>query len=147
MLKRLFIIVLILAMSIFAVRESLASSIIIEDVSGIFSPKIPDAGAVFMKIRNKGTEDDFLIDSRVNIKGVRTELHDVKDGRMFQIERIPIPAKSSVELKRGSLHVMLFGLPLEIKEGDEIIVTLIFEKAGEKVVKFNIKSSRKDIVK
>ncbi|MCX7793315.1 MAG: copper chaperone PCu(A)C [Thermodesulfovibrionales bacterium] len=135
---RIFVIVIII--SLFSSVN--ASDIIIEDVSGIFSPKIPDAGAIFMKIKNFGNMDDAIIDARVDIKGVTVELHDVKDGQMYRIDKINLPAKSTVELKKGGLHIMLFKLPIELKEDQEFKLTIILEKAGEITLPVKLKSSR-----
>lgn len=93
--------------------------------------------AVFMKIENSGEGVDNLIGAKVSIQNAIAELHDVKDGKMIGIEKIRIPAKSIVELKPKHLHIMLFKLPKDTKEGDEFILHLIFEKSGEKSV--NIK--------
>jgi len=76
---------------------------------------------------------------------VVVELHDVKNGQMFKIEKIPLRAKSTVELKKGGLHIMLFNLPIELKEGEEFKLTLIFEKAGEVIVPVKLSSSRHEM--
>ncbi len=132
--------VLILIFTLFS-SVSLAGDISIDDISGMFSMR-PDTGAVFMKIKNSGNMDDALIGAKTDIKDVVVELHDVKNGQMFKIEKISVPAKSTVELKKGGLHIMLFNLPIELKEGEEFKVTLIFEKAGEVTVPVKLSSSR-----
>ena len=43
---------------------------------------------------------------------------------------LPIPAKGSVLLAPGGLHVMLMGLPQPLKAGTTLPLTLNFEKAG-----------------
>lgn len=117
------------------------AEIIVEDVTGIFSMR-PDTGAIFMKIQNTSDNDDALIGATVDIKDVRVELHDIKDGQMVKIEKIPVPAKTTVELKRGSFHIMLFNLPIELRENEEFRLTLTFEKAGEITVPAKLSSSR-----
>ncbi len=134
----------IIAVLILVASSVIAADITIDEISGIFSMR-PDTGAVFMKIKNTGTSDDAITGARVDIKDVVAELHDVKDGQMFKIDRIPVPAKSTVELKRGSLHIMLFNLPIELKEEQEFKLTLIFEKAGEITVPVRLKSSRHEM--
>ena len=49
---------------------------------------------------------------------------------MRQIERLDIPAGSTVELKPGGYHIMLIGLTRELVVGEKIEITLTFEKAG-----------------
>jgi copper(I)-binding protein len=135
--------VLILIFTLFS-SVSLAGDISIDDISGMFSMR-PDTGAVFMKIKNSGNMDDALIGAKTDIKDVVVELHDVKNGQMFKIEKISLPAKSTVELKKGGLHIMLFNLPIELKEGEEFKLTLIFEKAGEVTVPVKLSSSRHEM--
>jgi len=135
--------VLILIFTLFS-SVSLAGDISIDDISGMFSMR-PDTGAVFMKIKNSGNMDDALIGAKTDIKDVVVELHYVKNGPMFKIEKIPIPAKSTVELKKGGLHIMLLNLPIELKEGEEFKLTLIFEKAGEVTVPVKLSSSRHEM--
>ena len=36
-----------------------------------------------------------------------------------------------IEMKPGGYHIMLMGLAEPLKEGDEVDLTLTFEKAGE----------------
>jgi hypothetical protein len=49
---------------------------------------------------------------------------------MRPIEAIDVPAKSSVTLRPGGLHVMLIGLKNDLKVGDVVRLTLRFEKSG-----------------
>jgi periplasmic copper chaperone A len=56
---------------------------------------------------------------------------------MMKVNRIPVPAGSAVQLKRCGLHVMLLDLPVEVKEGDEFTLALLFEKSGKKENKVN----------
>ena len=107
----------------------------IEDAEAHFSAMKPDIGTIFMKIRNVGKTEDVLLNAKVDISGVTAELHDVKNNSMTKVEYITIPAKSDVVLKRGGMHIMLFNLPVTAKEGLDFIMTLQFEKAGEKKMK------------
>ncbi len=108
--------------------------ITIHDQHAKLSMSMIGVAAVFMKIENSGEGDDNLISARISIKDTITELHDVKDGKMIGIEKIRIPAKSTVELKPKHLHIMLFKLPKDMKEGDEFTMHLSFERSGEKSV-------------
>jgi periplasmic copper chaperone A len=58
---------------------------------------------------------------------------------MQKVDRLEIPAGGSVELKPGGYHVMLIGLTRELKAGEEITVTLNFEKAGDVTVKIPVR--------
>ena len=88
-----------------------------------------------MEIRNTGTTDDRLIAAsspmaklaklhshREDSNGIMRMIHE-KDGFL-------IPAGKSLYLKRGGLHIMLMGLIEPFDNGENIPLTLIFEKAG-----------------
>ncbi len=119
-----------------------SSDVSIEGASAIFSPKMPDSGAAFMKIINNGDTDDALVGVNINIKKVRAVLHDIKDGKMVKTERIIIPARGAVELKRGGPHIMLYDLPSDIKEGKSYTLTLRFERAQQKDIRVKFMGGR-----
>ena len=50
---------------------------------------------------------------------------------MRPVARIEVPAGGKLELKPGSYHVMLIDLIKELKAGDKVEITLVFEKAGD----------------
>jgi copper(I)-binding protein len=51
--------------------------------------------------------------------------------RMRQIPAIELPAGKPVELKPGGYHLMFLDLPAQVKAGDQVPLTLIFEdKSG-----------------
>ena len=47
--------------------------------------------------------------------------------RMRQVPSVALPAGQTVELKSGGYHVMLMNLTQQVKAGDTIPLTLIFE--------------------
>lgn len=106
----------------------------IEGQEARLSPIMIGVGSIFMKIENTGNGDDTLLKAKTTIPGTITELHDVKEGKMTKRDKIRIPAGDLVELKPGSLHLMVFKMPKSIKEGNEITLQLTFEKSGEKRV-------------
>ena len=60
--------------------------------------------------------------------------------RLLKVESIVIPARETVKLKSGSYHIMLMGLKQEMREGDTLIFTLTFEKAGKITVEAPVKN-------
>ncbi len=96
----------------------------------------PMAGAAFMVVHNLTGEDDRLIDARSDA-AQRVELHTHiagQDGVMKMVhveEGFDIPTEGEVMLERGGKHVMFMGLNSAWKAGDVIVLTLVFEKAGE----------------
>jgi copper(I)-binding protein len=95
------------------------------------SPLFIGAGSVFFKVRNTGGRDS-LVRATVAIPNAVVELHDVQDNRMVRVEQIPVPSRSLVDLKPGGQHIMIFNLPRTTKEGSDIVLTLTFERSGEK---------------
>jgi copper(I)-binding protein len=92
------------------------------------------AGAAFMTITNTGGEDDKLV-AAATTNAKKTEIHETKmeDGVMkmrMLMGGLAIPAGSEVELKPMGLHVMLMGVTEKLVEGETLILTLTFEKAG-----------------
>ena len=97
------------------------------------SPLFIGAGSVFFKIKNTGGRD-ALVGASVSVPNAVVELHDMKDGRMVRAEKIIIPSRETIDLKPGSHHIMVFNMPRTVQEGSEIILTLRFERSGEKQV-------------
>lgn len=91
-------------------------------------------GAAFMTIANIGGTDDKLVAaSTANAK--KTEIHEttMADGVMkmrMLMGGLAIPAGGKVELKPMGLHVMLMGVTEKLVEGETLVLTLTFEKAG-----------------
>jgi len=98
------------------------------------------AGGGYATITNQGDSADALIDVAADFPKV--ELHESyeEDGvmKMQHVERLEIPAGGSAELAPGGYHVMFMGLSEPFEQGDEIPVTLSFEKAGDVEVIFHV---------
>ena len=95
-----------------------------------------ETGAVYMTITNETGEDDSLVGA--SVPGcVAVELHHmIMEGEVMVMQEvpggeIPISDGETVELKRGGLHVMCIGKTDQFEIGDEVQVTLEFDKAGE----------------
>lgn len=93
------------------------------------TPPTAVTSAVFGEFMNRGEQERYIVSATTEAAG-KVELHDViKEGevmKMRQIDRITIPAKGKVELKPGSLHIMLFDLKQPLAENQEIDVQLTF---------------------
>ncbi len=65
-----------------------------------------------------------------------TEIHEmaIQDNvmRMRQIAGLDLPAGQTVSLKPGGYHVMFFDLKNQIKDGDVVPLTLVFESKDKK---------------
>ena len=102
-------------------------------------PNAKVAGA-FLSIENTGKSGDRLISASTDA-AESAEIHEMKmHGDMMQMrqltEGLAIPAKQTVTLKPGGLHLMLIAPKQAIAEGRNLKITLLFEKAGSRTVEF-----------
>lgn len=93
-----------------------------------------DVAAVYLTIENTGSEADQLTGASSGVAG-RSGIHQtsVTDGTasMSSVDVIEIPANSSVVFAGGGYHLMLMDLREPVAAGDEVSVTLTFERAGD----------------
>jgi hypothetical protein len=93
--------------------------------------------AVYFLLRNQGGVADRLMGVETSAAG-SVEIHEsrmVDDVmRMRMVDGLDIQPRGAVELKPGGLHLMLLGLTKSLVEGDEIHLTLHFQRSGELVV-------------
>jgi copper(I)-binding protein len=96
------------------------------------------SGAAYVSLMNHAAEADRLISAATPVAEM-AEIHksDVVDGimKMQAAGPLDIPAMGTLEMKPGGYHIMLMGLVAPLKRGDEIQITLTFEKAGQVTVK------------
>lgn len=95
-------------------------------------PAQKTAGA-FMQLRSaKATR---LVDVQTPVAG-RAEVHrmamDGQTMRMQKVDGIDLPAGQTVNLSSGGYHVMLFDLKQQLKEGEQVPLTLSFVGADKK---------------
>ena len=104
-------------------------------------PNVPNSAAFFV-IKNN-SDKDIAITSANSDVAEKNELHThIKENqmlKMMKIEKLVVPAKSSLELKSGGDHVMLIGLKKELKAGDEINLELSFSDGDKKSIKVPVK--------
>ena len=92
------------------------------------------ATGAFMQI--SAAKDTKLVSASSPVTPV-VEVHEMamQDNvmRMRQIPALDLPAGKTVELKPGGYHVMLLDLKQQVKEGDTVPLTLVFEgKDGQR---------------
>jgi copper(I)-binding protein len=103
------------------------------------SPMLEGVCSIFMTIANPGTGDDALVDARADVPGAVTQIHAVRDGRMVESRKLVVPAGGALELKPGSLHIMVFNLPKDSGAGFEFTLRLRFERSGERQTSVRIR--------
>jgi copper(I)-binding protein len=136
------------AAALFTLPVLAESTLMIEDPYARTMGGMGASGAVFFSIMNHGDTDDRLIDAKSDV-AQKVELHTHKDDgngvmQMLHVpEGFPVAAGTTHALQRGGDHVMLMGLTQELKDGDVVSVTLVFEKAGEMVIEAPVDNTRK----
>jgi len=98
------------------------------------------AGGGYVTIANEGETDDALVGVAADFPKVMLHQSYEEDGvmRMRHVEKLAVPADGIAELAPGGYHVMFMGLSAPFEAGDEVPVTLTFEKAGEVEVDFEV---------
>ena len=90
-------------------------------------------GGGYMTVHNMGERADKILSATSSMaERVKLHTHIMKDGKMMMrhVEHVEVPAKGHVEFKPGGLHLMIFGIKSQIKPGDKLPLTLVFENAG-----------------
>lgn len=105
-------------------------------------------GGGYLTIVNTGTEADRLVSASIAPEvAERTEIHEMKmDNGVMSMRKVAggleIPAGATVKLQPGKegggYHFMFMGLKKPLKDGEKFAGKLVFEKAGEVPVEFNI---------
>ena len=104
-------------------------------------PNVPNSAAFFV-IKNNSDKNIAITSANSDIaekNELHTHIKENKMMKMMKIEKLVVPAKSSLELKSGGDHVMLMGLKKELKAGDEISLELSFSDGDKKSIKVPVK--------
>lgn len=101
------------------------------------------AGAAYLVIRNASAVDDALVGAS-SPAATTVEIHETTADdsgmmAMHPVERIPIPAGGSVELKPGGFHIMLIGLTTPLEVGSKIDLTLKFASSAPVTVQAEVR--------
>ncbi|MCA3561759.1 MAG: copper chaperone PCu(A)C [Aestuariivirga sp.] len=118
-----------------------ASSVMVMQAYARASPTpTAEAGAAYVSLMLHGDADRLIAVSTPAAKMAGLHKTVEADGvmKMEHVDGIDIPADGVLEMKPGGYHIMLMGLTRPLKEGDEIGLTLTFEKAGEVKVKAKV---------
>lgn len=92
------------------------------------------SGAAYLSLMNHGAEATKLV-SVATPAAQTAEFHKSEevDGvmKMAPAGPVEIPMHDTLEMKPGGYHIMLMGLAKPLNKGEEIEITLTFEKAGK----------------
>lgn len=91
---------------------------------------VPQQKATGAFMRLSAAKDTRLVSASSPVTPL-VEVHEMamQDSvmRMRQIPALEVPAGKTVELRPGGYHVMLLDLKQQVKEGDTVPLTLVFE--------------------
>jgi hypothetical protein len=97
------------------------------------TPPGASIGGAYVTVQNRGSESDRLIAIASPAAGdamVHETVEENGVASMRPLLEITIAPGSSLDMKPGGIHVMLMDLKAPLKAGEQIAVTLTFEKAG-----------------
>ncbi|UGQ47900.1 copper chaperone PCu(A)C [Massilia endophytica] len=96
---------------------------------------VPAAQATGAFMQLQSAQDTRLVEARTPVAG-SAELHQMsmQDNRMrmAHVEGIDLPAGKPVALASGGYHIMLMQLKRQMKEGETVPLTLVFEDRKKK---------------
>jgi copper(I)-binding protein len=109
-------------------------ALLIEDPWTRATPPGAPTAAAYVTITNNGSEPDRLIGATAGIAD-EVDLHEMTmQGDVMQMRPVPggidIAPGEKVSLMPGGYHLMLIGLGGTIGFGDDVPITLEFERAG-----------------
>ena len=127
-----------------SVSEQQQSSLQITKAWSRELPPTALVGAAFLQIENHSEYADRLISAKSSIAEV-TELHaHIHEGdvmRMVKVDSIDVPAHGQLTLEPGGYHIMLIDLKQPLVAGEQLLLTLQFEQAGQMDISVDILSS------
>ena len=104
------------------------------------------ATGAFMQIT--APADSKLVEVKSPVAGM-VEIHEMKMEnnvmKMRAVTGVDLPAGKAVDLKPGGYHVMLMDLKGQVKEGDTVPLTLVFEGKDKKRETVEVKAAAKSL--
>ena len=137
-LKQKFLFVFFAAVLVMG-HSALASEIMFGPLQFRATVESMPSSAAYVSITNHGKTADRLVGVTSNLAR-KTELHkmEMHNGvmKMRQVEGgIDLLAGGTIHLAPGGFHVMLIGLNAPLTADSIFEITLVFQNAGEKIVK------------
>lgn len=139
---------LCLAAAVLLAQSAWAQEMVAENAYARATVGQPQSGA-FVTLNNTGSKDNVLLQASVPSDIAQTvELHThVNDNGVMRMREVKdgivIKAGSTVELKPGSFHVMLFGLKKDLTPGQTFPLTLKFKNGDSQTVQTTVRDMSK----
>ena len=106
------------------------------------TPPVAKVGVVYFTLRNDTNKSDRLLKLSASV-AEKVEVHrtEVLDGiaRMRGVAVLHVDAGQALEFKPGGMHVMLMGLKKPLVAGTTYELDLLFEVAGARKVKVQVR--------
>ncbi len=102
------------------------------------APASPSVAALYVTVRDVGTTPDALrggSSPAAAMTMLMTEDSEGGGGTMAPLSRLDVPAHGEAALRPGQAHLMLENLTGPLRAGQQIRVTLQFERAGSVTVR------------
>ena len=110
-----------------------SSSVNVSEPWAALTPAGAKVGAGYFTLTNPGTASDKLLGA-ASPRAKAVELHEMKmDGAMMSmrpVDGVELPAGGTVKFAPGGYHLMFMDIDAPFADGQDIPVTLTFEKAG-----------------
>jgi len=108
------------------------------------TPAGASVAAGYLSITNKGTSPERLVAFKTDLAG-QPEVHEMSnEGGVMKMRPLAkglvIPAGATVKLEPGSYHLMLMQLKKPLAAGQRYKAVLVFEKAGQVEVEFEVRA-------
>lgn len=108
-------------------------------------PEQKSTGAFMQLTSPSGTR---LVEAR-STAARAVEIHEMSMNdnvmKMRAVSGVDLPAGKAVELKPGGFHVMLIDLKAQIKDGDSVPITLVFEGKDKKRETVEVKAAARPL--
>lgn len=110
-------------------------------VTGAFMPEpaMDTMASGFFTVTNKGGADKLT--SVTSSLARKVTLHSTKGNAMKEQKSFDVPANGELDFARGANHLMFEELEHKPKQGDEVAVTLHFEKSDPIDVEVPVKAA------
>lgn len=123
-------------------QEVKAGDLVITQPWSRATPGGAKIAAGFLTIENKGAAPDRLVSVAGDVAG-RVEIHEMAMNNGVMTMRpldkgLAIEPGKTVKLAPGGYHLMLMDLKNQLKQGDNVPLTLEFEKAGKVALSLDV---------
>lgn len=118
-----------------------ANSIVVEQPWARATPPGAKTGAAYLTVVNNGTTADRLLGATTPLADkVKFHKESEENGvsRMREVPGVEVGPGAKVTFRPGEMHMMMVGLKQPLKEGQNLPLTLQFEKAGNVAVTASI---------